>query len=222
MTENFIFKALFISLAAHTAVLWTFYFSRINDLHFKAGRPNRIEISYKSVHKRIADIREHPIKLAQHLDLSNNQKFLSEGTIPVGLVKERPMLPFGMLYERKTEHMRSMELSRRVSIKPITSEKINNPVYAAYNEMVRERIKEKVYKNYDKMEMGTVYLTFLLDNHGVLKDAQIIPEKTNASEHLQEISLRSLREASPFPVFLKGMSLWEYPFNIEIQYQVSD
>jgi TonB family protein len=88
--------------------------------------------------------------------------------------------------------------------------------------MVRDRIKEKVYENYDKMERGSVYLTFLLDAHGVLEAAKIIPEKTDASEHLQEIAMRSLKEASPFPPFLKGMNLTEYPFNIEIQYQVSD
>ena len=222
MTENFIFKAIFISLAVHTTLLCVTYFSRINDPHYKAVRQNRIEISYKPIHQRAVDIREYPIRLAQHLDFSNNQKLFSDGNIPVSLVKERPMLPFGMLYERKPEHMRTMELSHRVSIRPITSEKINNPVYAAYNEMVRDRIKEKVYQNYDKMERGNVYLTFLVDDQGVLKAAQIIPEKTNASEHLQEIAMKSLREASPFPACLKGMNLWEYPFNIEIQYQVSD
>lgn len=222
MTENFIFKALFISLAAHTAVLWVTYWSKINDPHYKSIRQNQIEVSYMPAHQKAPDIREYPIRPAQHLDFSNNQKLFSDGTIPVSLVKERPVLPFGMFYERKPEHMRTMELSRRVSITPIKSEKINNPVYAAYNEMVRDRIKEKVYENYDKMERGTVYLTFLLDEHGVLKAAKIIPEKTDASEHLQEIAMRSLRDASPFPPFLKGMNLSEYPFNIEIQYQVSD
>ncbi len=222
MTENFIFKAVFISLAAHTAFLCVTYLSRIHDPHYQAVRQGRIEITYKPIHLRSADIREHPVKPAQHLDLSNNPKFLSDGSIPVSLVKERPTLPFGMFYERKSERMRTMELSHRVSITPIRSEKINNPVYAAYNEMVRERIKEKVYANYDKMERGSVYLTFLLDEHGVLKDARIIEEKTDASEHLQEIAMRSLQEASPFPPFLKGMNLTEYPFNIEIQYQVSD
>ncbi len=222
MTENFLFKAVFISLAVHTAVLCVTYFSRMNDPHDKAKVLNRIEISYKPVHQRAADIREYPIRPAQHLDLSNNPGFFSDVTIPVSLVKERPMLPFGMFYERKPERMRAMELSHRVSITPIKSEKINNPVYAAYNEMVRERIKEKVYANYDRMERGSVYLTFLLDEHGVLEAARIISEKTNASEHLREISIRSLREASPFPAFLKGMNLIEYPFNIEIQYQVSD
>ncbi len=119
----------------------------------------------------------------------------------MSLVKEKPALPFGMLYERKPEHMRTMELSRKVSITPIKSEKINNPVYAAYNEMVRDRIKEKVYENYDKMERGSVYLTFLLDDQGVLKAAQIIPEKTDASEHLQEIAMRSLRKPARSRLF---------------------
>lgn len=222
MTENFLFKALFISLAAHTAVLCVTYIKKINDPHYQAIRQNRVEISYKPLHQRAPDIREYPIKLAQRLDLSNHSKLFSDGTLPVSLVKERPILPLGMLFERKPEGMRAMELSRRISVTPIKSEKINNPVYAAYNEMVRERIKEKVYANYDKMEKGSVYLTFLLDNHGVLKAVQIIPEKTDATEHLQEISLRSIREAGPFPPFLKGMNLIEYPFNIEIEYQVSD
>lgn len=221
MTENFLFKALFISLAAHTALLCVTYLNRINDPQYKSILQHRVEISYKPMHHKAVDIREYPIRPAQKLDFTNNQKFFSDGTIPVNLIKERPMMPFGMLEERKPEHMRTMELSHRISIIPIKSEKINNPVYAAYNEMVRDRIKEKVYDNYDKMEMGTVYLTFLLDDHGVLKAAQIIPEKTHASAHLQEIAMRSLREASPFPAFLKGMSLSEYPFNIEIQYQVS-
>ena len=222
MTENFLFKALFISLAVHTAVLCVTYFSRINDPHYKAIRQNRVEISYEPAYKKAADIREYPIKPAQYLDLSYNQKLFSNGTILVSLAKERPTLPFGMFYEHKPERMRTMELSHRVSLVPIKSEKINNPVYAAYNEMVRERIKEKVYANYDRMERGSVYLTFLLNESGALEAARIIPEKTDASEHLQKISIRSLREAGPFPAFLKGMNLTEYPFNIEIQYQVSD
>ena len=222
MTENFFFKALFISLAAHTAILGVTYFSRMNDAQYKAAAQNRIEISYKPVHKKAADIREYPIRPAQDLDLSPHQNFLSDGTIPASLARERPALPFGMFYERKPERMRTMEVSRRVFIAPIKSKKINNPVYAAYNEMVRDRIKEKVYENYDRIERGSVYLTFLLDEHGVLKVAKIISEKTDASGHLQEISIRSLREAGPFPPFLKGMNLTEYPFNIEVQYQVSD
>ena len=103
MTENFIFKAMFISLAAHTAILCFSYFSRINDPHYKAIHQNRMEISYKPEHQKPVDIREYPIKPAQRLDFNKNPKLFADGSIPVSLVKERHILPFGMLYERKPE-----------------------------------------------------------------------------------------------------------------------
>ena len=223
MSEDFFWGALLISLTIHTSVLWGTYLFKENDPHYRAMRPRHVEISYEPFHRRAVDIREYPIRPAQQLDLSNSTKlFSNDGAIPISLVKGKQTLPFGMQYERKPEGLHTMQLSRRVSIRPIASEKINNPAYAAYSEMVRSRIKEKVYQNYDKMERGEVYLTFILDDHGVLKVSKIIPEKTNASSHLQEISLQSLQEASPFPSFLRGMTLPEYTFNIEIQYQVSD
>ncbi len=222
MTENFLYRAVMISLAVHTALLCVLYFNRITSADYNALRRNHVEISYNPVHKRPVDIKEHPIKPSQHLDLSNNQKFFSDGTIPVSLMKEKQALPFEMFNESKPQRMSVMELSHKISIMPIKSEKINNPVYAAYKDMVRDRIKERVYANYDKMEAGSVYLTFLVDSHGLLIQARIIPEKTNASQHLQDLALQSIREASPFPPFLKGMSLSEYSFNLEVRYQVSN
>jgi len=222
MTENFIFKAIFISLAAHTAILCMAYFGKMNAPQHKGVVENRVEISYHPMQHRPIDIHSYPIKPAQRLDLSNDERFLSDGTVPVSLVKDKPDLPFGMLFERKPEHMRNMELNHKISIMPMSSEKINNPVYAAYNQIVHDRIEERANANYDKMQAGTVFLTFVVDAQGNLEDARIVPEKTDAPEHLQEIALKSLKEASPFPPFLKGMNLTEYPFNIEIQYQVND
>lgn len=222
MTENFIFKAVFVSLAAHTAFFCWAYFSHLNPPVHKGPLEKRIEISYRPIRHRPVDIHSFPIKPAQRLDLSNNEQFLSDGTVPVSLVKDKPALPFGMLFERKPDHMRNMELNHKVAIMPISSEKINNPVYSAYYQMVHDRIEERVNANYDKIEAGVVYLTFIVDAHGNLLEAQIVPEKTDASEHLQERALKSLKEASPFPPFYKGMNLTEYPFNVEIEYQVSD
>jgi hypothetical protein len=64
-------------------------------------------------------------------------------------------------------------------------------------------------------------LTFIISSDGSLKDYQIIDIKTQASQNLRYISTKSLKEAR-FPPFLKGMTLPEYTFNIEIEYQVSD
>ncbi len=223
MSENFFWGALLISLTIHTTVLWSTYLWRTNVFHYKNTHAAQVEISYKPFYHRAVDIHEYPIRPSGLLDLSNSSRlFSTDGAIPVNLVKERRMLPFGMTYESKPGDPHIMQLDHRVSITPIESEKINNPVYAAYSEMVRSRIKEKVYQNYDRMERGVVYLTFMLDDRGELQVVKINPEKTDASGHLQSISLRSIQEANPFPHFLKGMTLPEYTFNIEIQYQVSN
>lgn len=225
MTENFIIKAMVFSLAAHAAVLWVAYFNKITDPHYKAIHQSRVEITYRNIHRRSADIREHPIKPSQSLDLSNTQKLFGNDGIPVGLVKESMMMPFGM-DKVKPQHMRDMELSHKIVLKPVISEKINNPVYTVYRDMVRDRLKEKVdeiaRQRYNKLEEGHVFIAFVLDNQGAIKEAHIIPEKTDASEHLQSLVQDSLREANPFAPFMKGMSLSEYPLEIEIDFQVND
>ncbi len=222
--DNFLPKALFISLALHTVfICWT-YLIKVNDPKQKQLTQKRVEISYRAPKPKAVDVQQRPIKPVQQLDLSSSMPEASAESLPVKLSREGQMMPGQMtsMYERKPEKIRSMQMTRRVSITPIKSEKINNPAYAAYNEIVRSRIEEKVYVNYNRIEQGTVYLTFIINAQGQLKAAQIIAEKTNASERLQEVSIKSLKDASPFPVFLKGMTLPEYSFNIEVQYQVRD
>lgn len=197
---------------------------KLNDPKQKAMVQKRVEISYRAPQPKVADVQQRPIKPSQKLDLNNTMQASSAGAIPVKLAKEEAKVPGQMaaMYERRSEKVRSLQMTRKVSITPIKSEKMNNPAYTAYSEMVRSRIKENVYRNYDRIEQGRVYLTFIIGSNGALKAAQIIEEKTNASKHLQDISMISLKEASPFPVFLKGMSFPEYTFNIEVQYQVGE
>ena len=221
MFDNFLPKAVFISLTVHTificsGLLWQAPQSK------QMAKPKGIEIKYRpEAHKRLPDVKEHPVKPAQQLDLKNTPA-TTGGTVPLKLAKEHQVLANNfMMYERKPEHIRSSQMTHRVSITPIKSEKINNPAYTAYNEMVRDRIEAKVYENFRKMEAGSVYLTFIISSDGTLKAAQIIDEKSHGSENLKQVSINSLQQAK-FPPFLKGMTLPEYSFNIEIQYQVRD
>ncbi len=168
---------------------------------------------------------ERPVKPVQQLDLKNSSMDASRGSIPIKLAKEHRALPDGFMAEgRKREQLRSSVLQHRISVSRLTSAKINNPAYVAFDEMVRSRIEERVYVNYRsmrKMEAGSVYLTFVLASNGTLKASQVIAEKTQASPKLQNLSLKSLEEAR-FPPFLNGMTLPEYTFNIEVQYQIKE
>lgn len=220
--ENFLPAALFISLTIHTAVIFSNYLMRSPQKQNTTR--GGIEITYRQdAGKKDIDVREHPIKPSQRLDLKNTSMMPTDGSIPLKLGTEGQGLASSfMINERKPEKIRS-EMTHHVTIVPSKSEKINNPAYAAYNEMVRNSIREKVYENYRNhgLEAGTVYLTFVIGKDGSLRAAQIIDEKTNASTELKNISFKSLKE-SRFPPFYNGMTLPEYTFNIEIQYKLRE
>ncbi len=185
----------------------------------KRARDKSVEISYRPPNPQKLDITQHTIKPAQKLDLQNSL-LASNDTIGVKMNKDGQGLKNLAMYERKPTQMRSVQASH-VTVTPITSEKINNPIYTSYQDRIRESIKERVYANYSRLDRGKVYLTFIITSDGSLKDYLVIDEKTKASQNLRYISTKSLKEAR-FPPFLKGMTLPEYTFNIEIEYQVSE
>ena len=223
MIENFLPRAFFISLTAHTLLVCGGYFLKHPDPHKDGVRPKGVEIVYRPAPRPLVpDLKQRPIKPSQQMDLKNSSVIPVQGTVPVKLAKPDQGLPKNFTVdERRPRIIRSMQASYHVSMTRIKSEKINNPAYASYNELVRRRIEEKVYANFSKMEAGTVYLTFVLASDGTLKASQIIEAKSRATRNLQDISMKSLKQAQ-FPQFLKGMTLPEYTFNIEIQYQVND
>ncbi len=223
MIENFLPRAFFISLTVHTLLVCGGYFLKYPDLHKDGVRSKGVEIAYRPAPRpRVPDLKQRPIKPSQQMDLKNSSVIPVQGMVPVKLAKPDQGLPKNFTVdERRPRIIRSMQASYRVSMTRIKSEKINNPAYASYNELVRRRIEEKVYANFSKMESGTVYLTFVLVSDGTLKAAQIIEAKSRATGNLQDISMKSLKQAQ-FPAFLKGMTLPEYTFNIEIQYQLND
>ena len=216
--DDFLFKALFISLTIHTVYVCTNYWMKLPQM--KKVQEKRVEISYKPVAPQNLDIRQHAIKPAQKLDLQNPPSVNVSDTIGVKLGQEVQSLKNLTAFDRKPSQIKSMQ-ANYVTVTPIASEKINNPIYTTYQDRIREGIKERVYANYSKLDKGLVYLTFIISSNGSLKDYQIIDEKTKASQNLRYISTKSLKEAR-FPPFSKGMTLPEYTFNIEIEYQLSE
>jgi hypothetical protein len=218
ISNDFIFKALFISVTVHTVIVCTNFILRMPEN--KKAKQKRVEITYRPPNFNKLDITQHPIKPAQKLDLQNNL-LASKDTIGVKLARDSQDNLKGLrVYDRKPAQIKSQQINH-ITVTPITSEKMNNPIYTSYQDRVRESIKERVYANYSRLDRGNVYLTFIVTSDGSLKDYMIIDGKTQASQNLRYISTKSLKEAR-FPPFLKGMTLPEYTFNIEIEYQVSN
>jgi len=133
---------------------------------------------------------------------------------PVRLDLDHKELRHNPLYEGK----------RFVSVPLLDSGKISNPKYLNYHEHIRNKIRNRAYLYVDnpQFDIGEVYLTFVLLSNGVLKQIQIIEDKTAANSFLKTVGLRSVKESSPFPPFPQGLEYPELSFNVIISFKISE
>lgn len=221
MFNNFLPKAIFISVAIHTAIVCGGYLWHMPEVA-KKQKTKGVEITIKPPTIKPLDLKDRPIKPAQPLDLKKASTISKDQGVGFKLNRQQTLPKNFMMVDRKREVIQTTAMAHKISVTPIKSGKINNPAYAAYNEMVRSRIESKVYENYHQsLDGGTVYLTFVIAQDGSLKASQMIEERSKASNNLKQVSLKSINDCI-FPAFLKGMTLPEYTFNIEIQFQIKD
>jgi TonB family protein len=98
--------------------------------------------------------------------------------------------------------------------------KINNPSYISYYQLVREKVRRASYQNYTRTETGEIYLSFVVSRDGSLKDVRLVAERSSQERYLEEIALRSIRDASPFPPFPKELDYPQLSFNVIISFEI--
>lgn len=111
-------------------------------------------------------------------------------------------------------------IKKKISLPPVGLDKINNPSYVSYYQIVREKIKRAAYQVYTKQETGEVYITFMISNDGYLKDVRLVEEKSQAAVYLKAIALKSVKDASPFPNFPKDLDYPQLSFNVVISFEI--
>lgn len=111
-------------------------------------------------------------------------------------------------------------IKKKISLPPVGLDKINNPSYVSYYQIVREKIKRAAYQVHTKQETGEVYITFMISNDGYLKDVKLVEEKTQAATYLKAIALKSVKDASPFPNFPKDLDYPQLSFNVVISFEI--
>jgi len=116
------------------------------------------------------------------------------------------------------------EPERSIMVPMLNSEKIKNPKYISYNQIIRQKIKRQAYYYVDHPDFkkGEVYLTFVVASDGRLKDIKVIEENTSANDYLRNVGLRSVRSSSPFPPFPEDLNFPELTFNVVISFQMKD
>jgi TonB family protein len=111
-------------------------------------------------------------------------------------------------------------VKKKITLPPIDLDKVDNPSYISYYQIVREKIRRAAYQNYTRVEVGEVYLSFTILSNGSLKELRLTEEKSSPSSYLREIALRSIKEASPFPNFPKELDYPILSFNVVISFEI--
>jgi outer membrane biosynthesis protein TonB len=109
---------------------------------------------------------------------------------------------------------------KKITLPPMDADKINNPSYISYYQIVREKIRRAAYQNYLSTEIGEVYLSFIVGNDGSLREVQLVDSKSSPVEFLREIAQRSIHEAAPFPTFPGELDYPQLSFNVVISFEI--
>jgi TonB family protein len=111
-------------------------------------------------------------------------------------------------------------IKKKITLPPIEMDKINNPTYISYYQIVREKIKRAAYQNYSGSEIGEVSISFVISDDGYLKDLRLLEDKSSPNPYLRDIAIKSIKDASPFPNFPKELDYPRLSFNLAITFEV--
>lgn len=219
--------AVFISLFAHAAILL-----QNPDFNFlpKNDKPEKFEISYVEESKQprqiVRDKKFPEVKKEPFLKLSPM----------LTAAKVNPPPPFTdnqQVFKKKQESMQQrpffarsvlskpdiIAVKKKITLPALDLDKPDSPSYINYYQLVREKIKRTAYQNYARIEIGEVYLSFVVSADGYIRDMHIVDGKSSYSPYLRQIALNSINDASPFPKFPEDLDYPQLSFNVVISFE---
>jgi len=221
--ENVFKVSMGISLLIHGMIL--FSLSRLTNQQLTKSL-EKIEVTYYKLQLLSEQLQLRPAgaKPPEMKSSKDNVSLLKKDRLPSTPLAKGPS-PFYKRSEaeqRKPLTVRQFASQKKITVPPVKSEKMKNPVYNNYYQIVREKIKHRAYNNYSRYETGEVYLTFVVLSSGVLKEVRLVEEKSRAAEYLKETALKSISDAAPFPAFPANLQFPELSFNVVISFEVGN
>jgi hypothetical protein len=96
---------------------------------------------------------------------------------------------------------------------------IKTMLYTEYAQAIKDKVTQTVAQNYKGTEAGKVALELVILSNGKFKEVKIVEERSEASQKLKDIALKSARNASPYPAFPETLHSSELGFNILIAFE---
>jgi TonB family protein len=215
----------FVSLAVHAVIL----FKNPNLIPFMPHRkPEVVEVNYlkQTPQEKLKAVREEADGKQQLAKLQSRMNL--KKIAPPPFVSKEDVLRINREMKLDEISLPKPALTRpditamkkKITLPPIDVDKINNPSYISYYQIVREKIRRAAYQNYLSTETGEVYLSFIVGNDGSLREVQLVDSRSSPVEFLREIAQRSIHEAAPFPVFPRELDYPQLSFNVVISFEI--
>jgi TonB family protein len=225
MASDKLFQAaLLISLLVHGVVLLQ---NPNFNLPFSNKNETKLEISYvkpsketKPPLKAASQEREPFLRLPQNIVVSNKlpPPYIDKETV---FKKEKTASLDNKEFSKPIFNKPEIvAIKKKITLPPIDLNKISNPTYISYYQVVREKIKRAAYQIYSGTEEGEATISFIVSSDGYLQDLKLLEEKSSSSEYILEIALRSVKDASPFPAFPRELDYPQLSFNLTITFEV--
>ena len=125
---------------------------------------------------------------------------------------------------RRTTSAENTKEKTFAKVVEVEQDDAKNATYISYYKAVREKIRQRADKNYPKnrkLAEGEVFLSFVVASSGELLQVKVVNEKSSQSRFLRNIAINSIRDASPFPAFPKGMRSYQITFNVIISFELN-
>ncbi len=133
----------------------------------------------------------------------------------------RRVLPFSEAEFSKPAFSRTdiISVKKKITLPPVDIEKIKNPEYIQYYQLVREKIRRAAYHNYSLTDQGSIFMSFVISHNGSIQDVRFIPERSTGNEYLKGVALKSIYDAAPFPDFPRRLDYQQLSFNVVISFE---
>jgi hypothetical protein len=233
MISNRAFQfTLLISAAVHVAVLFQNNSLLNSTAQHNKNKEELVGISYlKLLENDIAPAKEPGLKLEVPLSLVSRITAAKRAPPPFidreGAPKERNIPFFAKNSLFAPSLLKKPEVSpdiiavkKRISLPRVDIDKINNPLYLNYYQIIREKIRRCAYQNYAITDTGEVYISFIVSSMGYLEERRLVDEKSSPNVFLRDIALKSINDASPFPKFPPELNYAQLSFNVIISFEI--
>ena len=199
--KNTLNICLAVSLAVHAVILTGippfFKHKPETNIQKKAIQKKEITVEPERIEKIAHEPKTGAIETAQPKPLPYVEKILDKLLDNKGM----PNLQKSYFLDKRAQEIALSEPSE---------EKLrDNPAYMDYYRLIREKIRNSAYQNYDTEREGEIFASFLILQNGSLQNIQFNPGGPE-NKTLYKIAQKSIENAAPFPVFPKELQEYQY------------